>query len=115
MVSERVRLIDGEMEELFYVASKAACFLGIDSCMRLLGLSNGLATFFCSPFCDAVGQAPVSQICRWYPFHAGVLPNHLDVQQISKMINNVIQNPIAAMFPNIDNLERIVLDRKLLK
>ncbi|MFA5234029.1 MAG: hypothetical protein WC390_06465 [Sulfurimonas sp.] len=114
MVTDRIRTIDCSVEEIVFLAKFCSAFIGIDSMCRLWPAMFGKPVLCFSDFCPSPGQMPASQIIRWHVNPSSCIPSNYDVDKICKMINNVIQNPIAAMFPTIDsNFNQVILDRNL--
>lgn len=114
VASDRVKVIDGTLLEIFYIAQNCQQFLGIDSGIRYFSLHFGKPTWVFSKYCNAPSQIAFSHLIRWLIFPNYVLPNHYDINQVIKNITNAIQHPAYALYPQIkENIEQYIVERKI--
>lgn len=109
-----VKLIDPLFTECFDVASKCEMFIGMDSGIRYIPYHYSKPTFVFSNFCNNYGQVHHAQLIRWLLFEKNVLPMNLHIDDVSRIVSNIMNNKAYALYPYIkDNIDNRIFDRKL--
>lgn len=109
-----IKLIDPSFTECFDVASKCEMFIGMDSGIRYIPYHYSKPTFVFSNFCRKYGQVHPAQLIRWLIFEKNVLPFNCSIDNISLLINNVLDNKAYCLFPHINkNVKSMIYQRDL--
>jgi hypothetical protein len=100
--------------DIFKIASNCELFIGIDSGIRYIPYHFSKPVFVFSKYCQQYGQVAYSHLIRWLIFEKNVFPMHFQIEEVSRIINNVIKNKSFALYPNLpDNIEQYIVDREL--
>lgn len=109
-----VKVIVTTLEETFYLASKCAAFLGIDSGIRVMPYYFGKPTFMFTPYCKAYGQVLPSHLIRWVIYDKFALPMHFDLNSVLSLLENSLNHEACKLFPyyNHSEIDNIIIKRK---
>lgn len=100
--------------DIFKIASNCELFIGIDSGIRYIPYHFGKPVFVFSKYCQQYGHVAYSHLIRWLIFEKNVFPMHFQIEEVSRIINNVIRNKSFALYPNLpDNIEQYIVDRNI--
>jgi hypothetical protein len=101
------------IDEIFSIASHCSCFFGIDSGIRYIPYHFGKPTFVFSKYCSSYGNVAYSHLVRWLIYKQYVLPMHIDIDIISKIVYNINSNQAYSLFPEIpDSIDQYIVRRK---
>lgn len=100
--------------DIFKIANNCELFIGIDSGIRYIPYHFGKPVFIFSKYCQQYGRVAHSHLIRWLIFEKNVFPMHFQIEEVSRIINNVIKNKSFALYPNLpDNIEQYIVDRNI--
>jgi len=100
--------------DIFKIASGCNAFIGIDSGIRYIPYHFGKPVFVFSKYCQQYGHVAYSHLIRWLIFEKNVFPMHYSIDEVNRIINNVVKNKCFGLYPNLpDNIENYIVDRNL--
>lgn len=100
--------------DIFKIASNCEVFIGIDSGIRYIPYHFGKPVFVFSKYCQGYGNVAHSHLIRWLLFEKNVFPMHYQIEEVYRIINNVIRNKSFALYPNLpNNIEQYIVDRNI--
>lgn len=100
--------------DIFKIASNCELFIGIDSGIRYIPYHFSKPVFVFSKYCQRYGHVAYSHLIRWLIFEKNVFPMHFQLEEVLRIIHNVIQNKSFVLYPNLpDNIEQYIVDRNL--
>lgn len=115
VISDRVKVIDGSLIDIFWIIKHSQQFIGVDSGLRYMALMNAKPAWVFSKYCSAPGQVAHSHLIRWLLFSQYVLPNHHDINLVVKNITNTLEHPAYSLYPNLPPpIENYIVERKFL-
>lgn len=101
------------IKEIFHIASKCSCFIGIDSGIRYIPYHFSKPTFVFSQYCDVDGNIAISHLSRWLIFSQNIWHMNKSLYEIENIISNIHNNSAYQLFPNINsNIEQYIVQRK---
>ncbi|MFA5234027.1 MAG: hypothetical protein WC390_06455 [Sulfurimonas sp.] len=115
VISERVRVFDCELSNLFFVAKYCSAFVGIDSAPRYIPLYFGKPSYLLHRQCPAPFQIHPSLQIRWVIHPEYCFPLHHSTGEVAQTLINSIDNPTHALFPRAkENLNNWIVNRKFI-
>ena len=100
--------------DIFKIAKNCELFIGIDSGIRYIPYHFSKPVFVFSKYCQQYGNVAYSHLIRWLIFEKNVLPMHSNIEDVNRILNNVIKNKCFGLYPNLpDNIEQYIVDRNV--
>jgi ADP-heptose:LPS heptosyltransferase len=102
-----------DLFDVFSLAQNCSIYIGIDSGIRYIPYHFSKPVFVISKDCQQYGNPSPSHLIRWLLFRFNVFPLHYDIDIVTKILYNCIQNSAYQLFPYyLENIDGIVVNRK---
>jgi ADP-heptose:LPS heptosyltransferase len=99
--------------DVFGITSGCSTYLGIDSGIRYVPYHFSKPTFVFSKNSNYPFQAQPAHLLRWLLFEKNVLPCHISIDLVLKLMDNIYNHPGSILMPNIDQFADAIVERAL--
>jgi len=100
--------------EVFQIASGCELFIGIDSGIRYIPYHFSKPTFVFSKYCSKYGSVAPSHLIRWLIFEKNVFPINFNIEIVTAIISNILNNPASQLFPEyVNGIDSAIVNRFL--
>lgn len=105
----------GGLNGCLWLSNHCKAFAGIDSGIKYLPISCSRPTLIFSKDCSSYQNVSHSHLLRWLIFKDKIIPMHLDYNLVTRMILDMIANPVCSLYPYIsaEQADQVVVNRNI--